>query len=81
MEKIWLKHYDEGVPAELDLKQKTVVDFLQESTQRFPNRPAVTLKGKTLTYRELSDQVDKFATALSRMGVKQGSRVAAWMPN
>lgn len=81
MEKIWLKHYDEGVPADLDLKQKTVVDFLHETTQRFPNRPAITLKGKTLTYREFSEHVDKFATALSRMGVKQGSRVAAWMPN
>ncbi len=81
MEKIWLKHYDEGVPAELDLKEKTVVDFLQETTQRFPNRPAVTLKGKTLTYSEFSNHVDRFATALSRMGVKQGTRVAAWMPN
>ena len=81
MEKIWLKHYDEGVPADLDLKQKTVVDFLQDSAQRFPNRPAITIKGKTLSYRELNDHVDRFATALSRMGVKQGSRVAAWMPN
>ena len=81
MEKIWLKNYDKGVPEDLDLQEKTVVDFLQASAQRFPNRPAVTMKGKTLTYREFNDQVERFATALSRMGVKPGSRVAAWMPN
>jgi len=81
MERFWTKQYDEGVPEDLEIEEKTVVDFLAQSASRFPNQPALTLKGKTFTYRELQDLVDRFATALSKMGVKEGTRVACWMPN
>ena len=81
MERSWTKHYDPGVPATLDFEQKTVVDFLDDAAARWPDRPALTLKGKTLTYRELKDQVDRFATGLARLGVGKDSRVALWLPN
>lgn len=81
MERFWTKHYDEGVPEDLEIQEKTLVEFLEQSAQRFPNQPALTLKGKTLSYREFNDQVNRFATALSKLGVKKDSKVAAWMPN
>ena len=37
--------------------------------------------GATLTYRQLLDQVDRFAAALAALGVKQGDRVALMLPN
>lgn len=81
MERIWTEHYDDGVSFDLALAEKTVVDYFDEAVDRWGDRPAVTLKGKTLTYGELKDQVDRFATALAGLGVGKDSRVALWMPN
>ena len=81
MERIWTRHYDPGVPATLDFEKRTVVDFLDDAAARWPDRPALTLKGKTLSYRDLKDQVDRFATGLARLGVGKDSRVALWLPN
>jgi long-chain acyl-CoA synthetase len=37
--------------------------------------------GKHLTFREVKEQADKFATALSRLGIRQGDRVGIMLPN
>ena len=81
MERIWIKHYEAGVPEDLHALDKTVVEFLDASAAQWPDRPAVTFKGKTLTYAQLKDAVDRFATALSRLGVQKDTRVALWLPN
>jgi acetyl-CoA synthetase len=49
------------------------------------NKPALIWEGepgeqRTLTYNELHAEVCRFASALSSMGVKQGDRVAIYMP-
>jgi long-chain acyl-CoA synthetase len=81
MDRIWTRHYDEGVPADLDFEAKTILDFFDEAAHEWHVRPALTLKGKTLTYGQLKDQVDRFATGLAKLGVRKDSRVALWMPN
>jgi len=81
MDRFWTKHYEAGVPLDLELEPLTVLDFLDQSVATWGNRPALTLKGKTLSYRQLQDQVDRFATALAALGVKKDSRVALWLPN
>ena len=81
MQRIWTEHYDEGVSFELDFGEKTVVQYFDDAVERWTDRPAVTLKGKTLTYGQLSDEVNRFAAALAGLGVGKDSRVALWMPN
>jgi long-chain acyl-CoA synthetase len=81
MERIWTTHYDQGVRWDLELKEKNVVQFLDASASRWGSRPAVTLKGNTLTYAQLKEQVDRFATGLAKLGVQKDTRVALWMPN
>ena len=81
MDRFWVKHYEKGVPADIEIQPKTVVDFLDQATAQWPDRPALTLMGKRLTFRQLKDQVDRFATALSTLGVKRDTKVALWMPN
>jgi long-chain acyl-CoA synthetase len=81
MERIWTQHYEKGVPPDLKMEPLNVVDFFERSVQKWGDNPAVTLKGKNLTYRELKDQVDRFATGLAALGVKKDSRVALWLPN
>jgi long-chain acyl-CoA synthetase len=81
MDRIWTRHYDNGVPADLNFEGKTILDFFDAAAYEWHARPALTLKGKTLTYGQLKDQVDRFATGLATLGVRKDSRVALWMPN
>ena len=81
MDRFWTRHYESGVPADLAMEELTVVDMFDRTVATWGHRPAVTLMGKTLTYRQLQEQVDRFATALAGLGVKKDSRVALWLPN
>jgi long-chain acyl-CoA synthetase len=77
----WQRWYEEGVPASLDYVQRSVAGFLFESARRFPARTALIFENAHLSYRELDDQVRRFASALSSLGVKRGTRVAIDLPN
>ena len=50
------------------------------SAARFPERPAVVMDGRALTYGELESLSNRFARSLAAHGVKSGDRVALWLP-
>ncbi len=86
MEKIWLKHYDPGVPPTIDYPQITLHQLLEESASRFSEHTAIIFPGAfddeyLMSYRGLDEQANKLANALLEMGVKKGDRVALLMPN
>lgn len=86
MEKIWLKHYDPGVPPTIDYPQITLHQLLEESASRFSERTAIIFPGAfddeyLMSYRGLNEQANKLANALLEMRVKKGDRVALLMPN
>ena len=49
--------------------------WLRERAARSEQRPALTFRGETWTYRELGERVDRFAGALRAGGVGHGDRV------
>jgi long-chain acyl-CoA synthetase len=77
----WLRFYDSGVPHALTVEARTIPEFLAQATAEFPNATAVIFLNRKLTYRQLSDEVSRFATALARLGVQKDSRVAIQLPN
>jgi long-chain acyl-CoA synthetase len=82
MEKIWLKHYPKGVPAEIDINEyKSVRDVFEESATKFATRPAFTCMGKSLTFADLDRLSAAFGVYLQANGCKKGTRVALMMPN
>ncbi len=81
MDRPWTRHYEPEVPADLALRELTVVDFLEEAARRWPDRPAVTFKGRSLTWAALRAEVERCAAGLEQLGVGRGSRVALWLPN
>ncbi|MBU7024655.1 MAG: long-chain fatty acid--CoA ligase, partial [Theionarchaea archaeon] len=81
MEKTWLKHYPQEVPPTIDYPDITVYKFLDDSAKDFPDTVATIFMGAKLTYRELADQVNKFACGLSKLGIRKGDRVALFFPN
>lgn len=83
MEKIWLKNYPKGVPPEVDLsKYGSLVDIYEESIRMFTSKKAFTNMGVSLTFTELDQKVDQFASFLqNELKLKKGDRIAIQMPN
>lgn len=83
MKKIWLESYPDGVPEEISTPPfKSVRDMLEYPMREFPERPAFTCMGTTLTYRDLDRMSMQFARYLQQsLGLVKGERVAIMLPN
>jgi long-chain acyl-CoA synthetase len=77
----WVKNYQPGVPAEIDLPTESLVSMLERSVAEAGDHPALEFFGRRTTYTELGDQVDRAAEGLRRLGVRAGDRVALILPN
>ena len=82
MDKIWLKSYRAGVPAEIDLNEYTSLnDLLAQSCRKFRDLPAFRNLGATITYADLDRLSRDFAAWLQSLGLAKGARVALMLPN
>ena len=75
--KAWPKEW----PKTLDYPEVPVSVFLDQSADRIPHRIAIIFEGMELTYAELRDLSNRFASALNALGVRKGDRVAIHLPN
>jgi len=80
-ERVWLKHYDEGVPKSIEYPQIPLFSLLEESAKKFPNSPCTIFKGAVITYQEMNELTNRLAAALAQLGIKKGDRVGILMPN
>ena len=80
-DKPWLKFYQDSVPEKIQLNDITVTGILARSAKEFPNNCALNFQGFRLTYTELQDMVDRFASFLKASGVKKGDSIAVLLPN
>jgi long-chain acyl-CoA synthetase len=83
MDKIWLKHYPVGRPAEINPDQyASLVDLLHQCCALFGDSPAFTNFGKTISYNQLEVLTRNFAAWLQNVAqLKRGDRIALMMPN
>jgi long-chain acyl-CoA synthetase len=82
VEKIWLKSYPAGVPAEINIDQyASVREVLEESCAQFASRPAYSCMGRTITFAELDRLSAAFGAFLQGRGLGKGARAALMMPN
>jgi long-chain acyl-CoA synthetase len=79
--KPWLKHYPEGVSDKVDTNPISVPDLLDRMFKKFAKKTALIFYGKKISYAELKELIDRFATALADMGVKKGDTVALYLLN
>ena len=77
----WLKHYQSGVPHDVEVPLRSVTQAFDQATEQDPGRAAVVFYGRTLVYRELREATDRLACALAALGVKKGDRVALYLVN
>ena len=82
VDKIWLKEYPKGVPAEIDVNEyASVREVFEEVCGKFGPRPAFSCMGKTLTFGDLDTLSAAFGAYLQGIGCKKGTRIALMMPN
>src|SRR5919107_893649 len=79
--KPWLERYADYVPKELPLPQRSMADLFEQSAERNPDRDAIRYFDEKISYGELNDLADRFATLLSRRGVEKGDRIAVYTQN
>lgn len=77
----WLDHYPEIVPRTLDYPELYAWGLLERTASRHPERIACHYYKQTVTYRELSENAHRTASALVKFGVKPGDRVGVLLPN
>lgn len=56
-------------------------NMLRLPARRFPDKTALIGVDGTLTFRELDEAADRFASALAAVGIAKGDRIAVMMPN
>ena len=82
MERIWLKSYPDGVPADIDASRyPSLVDLLEESFNRYHDRVAYTCMGASLTFGDIDRLSRALAAYLQECNLARGRRVAIMLPN
>lgn len=77
----WLPYYPVETPHSLDYPDQSIVQFLLDAVQRFPNHVAIHFLGKNMTYRELHADALKLAAGLMSLGIARGDRISIMLPN
>jgi long-chain acyl-CoA synthetase len=77
----WLKHYDYWVRPHLNYPRRPLHEILRITAVEMPDKPATAFLGAHLTYGEIKERSDKLATALHRLGLRQGDRFGIMLPN
>ena len=82
MERIWLKSYPQGVPADVDTNgYDSLVALIEESFSKFKDREAYVCMGRTMTYGDIDARSRDLAAYFTSLGLQRGDRVAIMMPN
>jgi long-chain acyl-CoA synthetase len=82
-DRIWLKNYPAGMPAEIDADRfRSVPDLFEKTVAKFADKPAYHNLGRTLSYATLDQLSRDFAAFLQGLpGMGKGERVAIMSPN
>jgi acyl-CoA synthetase (AMP-forming)/AMP-acid ligase II len=80
VQKAWYANWDPRIPKVFK-PQKSILQYLKDNVSATPNKVALSYYGHDMTYKELDQNIDKFAAGLTDLGVKKGERVAVYMQN
>ncbi|PJD91531.1 MAG: long-chain-fatty-acid--CoA ligase [Legionella sp.] len=82
MDKLWLKHYPQGVPSKIDCNRyASLNELFSESFKRFGPLICYSNMGTDLSFQELEKRSRQFAVYLQQLNLPKGARVAVMMPN
>ncbi|MBN2538421.1 MAG: AMP-binding protein [Deltaproteobacteria bacterium] len=74
-------YWPKGVSRTLRYPEVPIFQIIRSSARKWPNRNALIFAGMEMTFAELDQLSDRFATALCDLGVTKGDRIALHLPN
>lgn len=77
----WIASYAAGVPDDLEPVTGSLLDIVTASARDYPDAPALQFFGRTTSYRDLVEAIDRVAAGLRERGVGKGDTVAIVLPN
>ncbi len=77
----WLGHYEPQVPSTIEVPPITLHEFFERTVRDYPGNTATIFFDERLTYAQLDEHAERFASGLQSIGVAQGDRVAIILPN
>ena len=80
-DRIWHRAYAPQLSPSIDYENVTLPAALARAARDYPGNTALIMMGKKISYRQLDEQVSRFATALADLGIKKGDKVALVLPN
>jgi len=63
------------------MEPELIFTQFEKMCEKYPDRVAVIYLGEKFTYARLRDLINRFATALNRMGVRKGDKVLLYISN
>ncbi|MFX1507570.1 MAG: AMP-binding protein, partial [Promethearchaeota archaeon] len=78
---LWMKSWDSHVKNNLEYPTESLGVLYTQGMTKFPDKPALWMMNREITYRELLEEVDKFASFLQQNGVKKGDVITICLPN
>jgi len=77
----WMKLWPKETPRHIDYDEISLGQMLRNTVETYPESQAIYFEGFRMTYKELDEKADQFATALARMGIKKGDVILIDLPN
>ena len=77
----WLINYPKHVRWDQEFEGKPLCSLIDDTAAQVPDNIALDFMGKTWTYGELQDQVNKAAKGFQDLGVTKGTKVGLFLPN
>jgi len=74
-------HWPTRIPTTLSVPETTIVDNLEVTARRYPDKTAILYYGTSFSYRTLLEEVNRMAAYLLHIGVKKGDRLLLYMQN
>ncbi|MBR3179092.1 MAG: AMP-binding protein [Clostridia bacterium] len=70
-----------GVPMHLDYFEGSMFDKVAEIAKQYPDNIAFDFMGRSTTYRQMVQEIERCAKALKTIGVRENDKVTIAMPN
>lgn len=78
---IWEKHYPEGVSWKAPIVQKPLYHIIDQAAEKYGDKVMCDFQGKTWTYADMQQMVNRVAEGLQKFGVTKGTKVGLFLPN
>ena len=78
---VWEAHYPPGVDWSAPIPALPLYKLLDDAANAYPDNPCLDFLGKSYSYRQVQDLVNRFARGLQKAGFSKGDRIGLFLPN